>query len=71
MVKNSYLIIILFVLSHCSIDTKTGLWEKKNKIQKEKKITEVLFDKDQNFAEFKQNVIFYSKNSKFPNIMDD
>ena len=35
------------------------------------KITEVFFNEDQNFVEFKQNVIFYGKNSKFPNIMDD
>ena len=71
MLKNSYLIIMLFVLSHCSVDTKSGLWEKKNSIQEEKSMSEINFDKDQTFNEFKKNVILYGKKSKFPNIMDD
>ena len=71
MVKNSYLIIILFILSHCSLDTKSGIWEEKNFIKEEKKISEINFDKDQTFNEFKKNVILYAKKSKFPNIKGD
>ncbi len=59
------------ILSHCSIDTKSGLWENKNYIKDEVKISEINFDKNQTFGDFKKNIILYSKKSKFPNIMDD
>ena len=32
MSKIYYLIIMLFIFSHCSIDTKSGLWENKDSI---------------------------------------
>tara|TARA_Y100000590_G_C14959131_1_gene728001 strand:- start:85 stop:297 length:213 start_codon:yes stop_codon:yes gene_type:complete len=70
MVKFRY-IIMFVILSHCSIDTKSGLWENKNYIKDEVKISEINFDKNQTFADFKKNIILYSKKSKFPNIMDD
>ncbi len=70
MVKFRYFI-IFFLLSHCSIDTKSGLWENKNYIKDEEKISEINFDKDQTFEDFKKNVILYGKKSKFPNIMDN
>ncbi len=70
MVKFRYLIMFV-ILSHCSIDTKSGLWENKNYIKDEVKISEINFDKNQTFDDFKKNIILYSKKSKFPNIMDD
>ena len=70
MVKFRYLI-ILFIFSHCSIDTKSGLWEKKNYIPDEEKISKINFDKNQTFEDFKKNVILYGKKSKFPNIMEN
>ena len=42
----SYLFIFLFIL-HCSLDTKTGFWTPKKKIEKEKELnTKKLFKKD-------------------------
>ena len=38
MPKIIYLIIMLFIFSHCSIDTKSGLWENKDSINDEKKL---------------------------------
>ena len=70
MVKFRYLI-ILFIMSHCSIDTKSGLWENKNYIKNERKISDINFDKKQTFEDFKKNVILYGKKSKFPNIMEN
>ena len=69
MVKFSYLMIILFILSHCSIDTKSGLWENKNYIKDKKKISEINLDKNQSFDEFKKNIILYGKKGEYPNIM--
>jgi len=66
MPKIIYLIIMLFIFSHCSIDTKSGLWENKDSINDEKKLIEIDFNKKLTFNEFKENVILYGKKSKFP-----
>ncbi len=57
---------MLFIFSHCSIDTKSGLWENKNTIDNKKKSSEINFNKELTFDEFKENVILYGKNSKYP-----
>ena len=64
--KIYYMIIMLFIFSHCSIDTKSGLWENKDSIIDEKKLIEIDFNKKLTFNEFKENVILYGKNSKYP-----
>tara|TARA_B100000929_G_scaffold245013_1_gene203151 strand:+ start:689 stop:901 length:213 start_codon:yes stop_codon:yes gene_type:complete len=64
--KINYVIIMLFIFSHCSIDTKSGLWENKNIMNNDKKLSEIDFNKKLTFFEFKENVILYSKKSKFP-----
>jgi len=66
MVKINYMIILVFLFSHCSIDTKTGLWKNKNVLDNQKKDTLINFSEDLTFNDFKENVIFYSKNSKYP-----
>jgi len=57
---------MLFIFSHCSIDTKSGLWENKDSINDKKKLNEIDFNKKLTFNEFKENVILYGKKSKFP-----
>ena len=57
---------MLFIFSHCSIDTKSGLWENKNTIDIKKKSSEINFNKELTFNEFKENVILYGKNSEYP-----
>ena len=57
---------MLFIFSHCSLDTKSGLWENKNTIDNKKKLSEINFNKELTFDEFKENVILYGKNSKYP-----
>ena len=64
--KINYVIIMLFIFSHCSIDTKSGLWENKNIMNNDIKLSEIDFNKKLTFFEFKENVILYSKKSKFP-----
>ena len=64
--KIYYIIIMLFIFSHCSIDTKSGLWENKNTIDNKKKSSEINFNKELTFDEFKENVILYGENSKYP-----
>ena len=57
---------MLFIFSHCSIDTKSGLWENKNTIDNKKKSSEINFNKELAFDVFKENVILYGKYSKYP-----
>ena len=64
--KINYVIIMLFIFSHCSIDTKSGLWENKNIMNNDKKLSEIDFNKNLTFIEFKENVILYGKKSEFP-----
>jgi len=69
MAKVNYLIIMLFIFSHCSIDTKSGLWENKNTLNDEKKLSEISFDKELTFENFKKNVVLFGKKSKYPNLL--
>tara|TARA_B100001250_G_C19543750_1_gene675891 strand:- start:435 stop:653 length:219 start_codon:yes stop_codon:yes gene_type:complete len=71
MLKNNYFILMIFLLSHCSIDTKSGLWENRNFIDDKKKImSKISFDTDLSFEDFKKNVVLYGKKSNYPNLME-
>ena len=68
MIKKISVILFLLLLTSCSFDTSSGIWE--NKI-KEKKITELNMDdldKDLSMAEYKSIIVEYGKNSEFPDI---
>ena len=69
--KIYYMIIMLFIFSHCSIDTKSGLWENKNSMEVKRKINEINFDKKLSFDDFKKNVVLFSKKSNYPNLMEN
>ena len=70
MLKINYLIVMIILLSHCSIDTKSGLWENKNSNDDTREITEINFDSDLSFEDFNKNVVLYGKKSNYPNIME-
>ena len=70
MLKINYLILMIFILSHCSIDTKSGLWENKNSEKDKIKMSELNFNKELSFDDFKKNVVLYGKKSNYPNIME-
>ncbi len=69
MKKVSYYILILFVLANCSVDTKSGLWENKKTIKNEKNLSDISFDKELTFEDFKKNVVLFGKKSNYPNLM--
>tara|TARA_Y100000590_G_C15470712_1_gene920054 strand:+ start:720 stop:932 length:213 start_codon:yes stop_codon:yes gene_type:complete len=62
-----FLFIILFITS-CSVDTKSGFWINKSETTNFQKLSDLQFDYDQSFEEFKQNVIIYGEKSKFPKL---
>ncbi len=70
MAKFNFLILFIFILSHCSVDTKSGLWENKNSEKDERKMSELNFNKELSFDDFKKNVVLYGKKSNYPNIME-
>ena len=70
MVKFNFLILLIFILSHCSVDTKSGLWENKNSEKDERKMSELNFNKELSFNDFKKNVVLYGKKSNYPSIME-
>ena len=68
MIKKLSVILFLLLLTSCSFDTSSGIWENK---KEEKKITELNMDdldKDLSMAEYKSIIIEYGKNSEFPDI---
>ena len=70
MAKFNFLILLIFILSHCSVDTKSGLWENKNSEKDERKMSELNFNKELSFDDFKKNVVLFGKKSNYPNIME-
>ena len=70
MVKFNFLLLIIFVLSHCSVDTKSGLWENKNSENNQRKMSELNFNRELSFIDFKKNVVLYGKKSNYPNIIE-
>ena len=68
MIKKISVILFLLLLTSCSFDTSSGIWENK---KEEKKITELNMDdldKDLSMAEYKLIIIEYGKNSEYPDI---
>jgi len=68
MIKKISVILFLLLLTNCSFDTSSGIWENK---KQEKKITELNMDdldNDLSMVEYKLIIIEYGKNSEFPDI---
>ena len=70
MAKFNFLILLMLILTHCSVDTKSGLWENKNSEKDERKMSELNFNKELSFDDFKKNVVLYGKKSNYPNLME-
>ena len=66
--RNIIFFILLFFLTNCSVDTKSGFWENKKKPVKSKKISNIKFTKDLTYEQFKENAIQYGKFSEFPKL---
>ena len=68
MIKKISVILFLLLLTSCSFDTSSGIWENK---KEDKKIIELNMDdldKDLSMAEYKSIIVEYGKKSKFPDI---
>ena len=61
-------ILILFIITGCSMDTKTGMWNDKINELQLKNINIDDLNYDLTFEEYKKIVLTYAKHSKFPDI---
>ena len=67
MVKIFFLLFIFFIINNCSLNTKK-LTFKKNNFNEKKDISELKFDYDLSFENFKKNAIEYGKLSDYPKL---
>ncbi len=61
-------IFLFLMFSACSVDTKTGLWENKLDPVSDKSLSDLRFDKELSYDEYKINIITYGKKSSFPEL---
>ena len=67
MFKYIFKILIIFSLSHCSINNPVSMWNIE-KDSTDKDISKLNFEQETSFDEFKKNVIKYGKISDFPKL---
>ena len=67
MFKYIYIILLIFSLSHCSLNHPVSMWniEEDSKVND---ISELNFDNETSYDDFKKNVIKYGKISDFPKL---
>ena len=54
MIKFVNIFLFFLLLSNCSIDTKTGIWENKNEISSNKKLSSLSFNENISYEKFKE-----------------
>ena len=68
MIRLILALILLLFLTNCSVDTKSGFWKNKKDPKIIKKISDIRFDYEISFNQFKKNAIEYGKLSNFPKL---
>ena len=53
---------------NCSVDTRSGIWENINETKSAKKISEITFEHNLSFDQYKKNIINYGKLSNYPKL---
>ena len=67
MFKYIFIILLIFSLSHCSLNHPVSMWNiEANSTDKD--ISKLNFENETSFEEFKKNVIKYGKISDFPKL---
>ncbi len=61
--------LIFILISGCSVDTKTGIWENKNQtVIKHKKLSDINLNENLTFNKYKEKIILYGEKSNFPTL---
>ena len=67
MFKYIFIILLIFSISHCSLNHPVSMWNIEEDIT-DKDISKLNFENETSFEEFKKNVIKYGKISDFPKL---
>ena len=67
MFKFIFIILLIFSLSHCSLNHPVSMWNVEEDIT-DNDISKLNFENETSFDEFKKNVITYGKISDFPKL---
>ena len=67
MFKYIFIILLIFSLSHCSLNHPVSMWSIEED-SKDNDISKLNFENETSFDEFKKNVIKYGKISDFPKL---
>ena len=67
MFKYIFIILLIFSLSHCSLNHPVSMWNIEED-DTDKDISKLNFENETSFEEFKQNIIKYGKVSDFPKL---
>ena len=67
MFKYIFIILLIFSLSHCSLNHPVSMWNVEE-YSTDKDISKLNFENETSFEEFKKNVIQYGKISDFPKL---
>ena len=67
MFKYIFIILLIFSLSHCSLNHPVSMWTIEED-STNKGISKLNFENETSFEEFKKNVIKYGKISDFPKL---
>ena len=67
MIKYIFIILLIFSLSHCSLNHPVSMWTIEED-STNKDISKLNFENETSFEEFKKNVIQYGKISDFPKL---
>ena len=67
MFKYIFIILLIFSLSHCSLNHPVSMWNIEDD-NTDKDISKLNFENETSFEEFKKNVIKYGKISDFPKL---
>ena len=67
MFKYNFIILLIFSLSHCSLNHPVSMWNIEDD-GTDNEISELNFKVETSFDEFKKNVIKYGKISDFPKL---
>ena len=67
MFKYIFIILLIFTLSHCSLNHPVSMWNIEGD-STDKDVSKLNFENETSFEEFKKNVIQYGKISDFPKL---
>ena len=68
MINVIYYLFLFLIITNCSIDYSANIFSQKNKQKVMSNVSNLSISANDSFKEYKNKLLNYSKNNKFPNI---